>query len=167
MRHRDGTAAVGGVHGLHLGIRLQLRGIACGIAGVHVFNIRQPIVRKGQGRGGNRVGKCVVVRVTCAIRKCIDIRHRAFAARHRRRVVALQNACQRRAAGVCHRRESRSNDLRGAGHCGAARVRRDGEVRHVQRDRLCHRCRHTTGVGHRVCSGESLRTVAAHCAVAV
>ena len=166
MRHRDGTAAVGRVHGLHLGIRLQPGSIACGIAGIHVFNIRQPVVREGQGRGGNRIDVGPVVAVAGAVCKCVNVCHRAGAVWHRRRVAALQNAVNRGAAGIRDCRALWGSDLRGAGHrCTAVSGHR--EVRHVQRDRLCHRCRHTTGVGHRVCSGESLRTVAAHCAVAV
>ena len=154
MRHGDGTVTAGRVHGLHLGIRLQPGSIACGIAGIHVFNIRQSVVREGQRRGGNRVNVCPVMAVTSAVCKCVNVCHRAGAVRHRRRVTALQNAVYRGAAGVHDCRKCRGDNLCGAGHRCAARVRRDGEVRHIQRDRLRHRCRHAAGVRHCVCSGE-------------
>ena len=109
----------------------------------------------------------------CTICKRIDIRHRTFAARHRRRVTRLQRAGQCVAAGVrdCRKRDTcaghiGSLNVSGTIHRSAACARRNGEVRYVQRDRLIHRAAVAARVGHCVRSGECLRAVAAQRAVA-
>ena len=139
MGDGNGTVAVGLIHSLHLDVRLQLRGIVCGIAGIHVFNIRQTVVREGQGRGGNRVRVRPVVGVALAVRERVRVRPRAAAAVVRAALHRSRHIRDVVVAGVLHSRRRR-----GRRQCDAVNLRAV-VLRHVSREVL-HRHRYHRSV---------------------